>query len=421
MALDPVAQVIVDHYLNSRDFNGLPASSLAVTEADRRSVVLELLKTVQAEAVFGDRHPNPHIKAFAAEPLEEQIRKVEAHEDLEHVCLYPTSNVLEAVVDPSRYPGRPFTLRLALGDGQLDFRAFDLTVLEHYRNDPRYFYRNDDISGWISVREAHYRSEAMRESDKVMLETFGFCYDPDLNRAVAVFLRYLSDLSPEHQQVWATKMLTGDYKLHPSYFDSSVLGVRPEGVPIFDAFVHEQHHINEMCELMAKPHLFREDFRGENKPRGFGFLIRPTAREFNDFMLLLDKMMSDNINVKFFERDIDREVVEERTDGTRVATLKGTITMLEEWLAQFFRVRDVARRDEMIATFRTVRKMRQSPAHAVRDDDFDQRYFREQREVMSKAYDAVLTIRLIFSSHPAVTKKGYKVPDWLAAGRIWTH
>ena len=138
-------------------------------------------------------------------------------------------------------------------------------------------------------------------------------------------------------------------------------------------------------------------------------------------MLLLDKMMSANLNVTFFDGDIDREVVEERSGGTRVATLKGTITMLEEWLNRFYRVKDAARRDEMIAAFRTVRKVRQSPAHAIREDDFDQKYFREQREVMSKAYNAVLTIRLMFASHPAVTRSSYKVPDWLAAGRIWTH
>jgi hypothetical protein len=95
-----------------------------------------------------------------------------------------------SLVNPScsiALPRMPFTLRLALGDGQLEYRPFDLAVLEDYRNDPRYIYQSNDISGWISVHDEHYTSAAMREPDKVMLETFGFCYDDDMNRAVAVF------------------------------------------------------------------------------------------------------------------------------------------------------------------------------------------------------------------------------------------
>jgi hypothetical protein len=254
------------------------------------------------------------------------------------------------------------------------------------------------------------------------VESFGFCYDEDMNRAVAVFVRYLSDLSPEHQQIWAqiwaAKMLDGDYKLHPGYFDSAILGQRSEGVSIFDAFLHEQHHINQMCERMGKPHLFREEFVDGKRPRGFGFLIRPTLKEFNDFVVLLDRMMSDNLNVRFFEGDVEREIIEERNDGSRVVTPKGTITMLEEWFVRFFRPKDPGPRDEMVAAFKRVRKARQAPAHAVRKDDFDQKYFKEQREIVSQAYDAIRTIRLMLTHHPAV--KGYKVPDWLYEGRIWT-
>ena len=78
---------------------------------------------------------------------------------------------------------------LAQGAAQLEFRAFDLSVLEFYRNDPRYHYTTDDIHGSISVRQEH---SGLRDSDQVFLQTFGYCYDEDVNRAVAVFLRYLA-------------------------------------------------------------------------------------------------------------------------------------------------------------------------------------------------------------------------------------
>lgn len=60
----------------------------------------------------------------------------------------------------------------------------------------------------------------------------------------------------------------------------------------------------------------------------------------------------------------------------------------------------------------------QASIHAVHEDEFDQRYFREQRELVMKAYEAVRTLRLILANHPA-TKK-HEVPDWLFKGEIWT-
>ena len=73
----------------------------------------------------------------------------------------------------------------------------------------------------------------MTESDQVFLQTFGFCYDANLNRAVAVFVHYLSDLTPEHQQIWKAKELTGEYTLHPDYYRNSILGQWDEKISIF--------------------------------------------------------------------------------------------------------------------------------------------------------------------------------------------
>ena len=176
---------------------------------------------------------------------------------LESICVYPSRTYLENTVDRSSYSMVPFTLRLALGEPQLSFLAFDLSVLEIYRNDPRYYYSNDDISGSISISGSYYEDEAVPESDKVLLQSFGFAYTSELNRAVAVFLRYLDDLSPQHQQIWRAKLLDGDYKLHPGYFSSSILGNWHQGISIFQAFLEEIEHINNMCSLMGWPSLFR--------------------------------------------------------------------------------------------------------------------------------------------------------------------
>ena len=214
-------------------------------------------------------------------------------------------------MDRSTYENKPYILAMALGTPQLDFRAFDLSVLEFYRNDPRYIYENDDIRGWISISDEYFESESVPESDQVLLDTFGFCYDENFNRAVAVFVRYLADLSPEHQQIWKAKELQGDYLLHPDYYRNTILGDWGTGISIFDAFVKELQLINKMAEAMERPVLFREDF-SSGKPNKFGFLVRPTLESYNEFVLLLDKMVSDNISKKFFKGETQHEKEVER-------------------------------------------------------------------------------------------------------------
>ena len=138
-------------------------------------------------------------------------------------------------------------------------------------------YETDEISGRIC-----YDSENMAERDKTMLESFGFSYDAGDNRAVAVFLRYLVRLSPEHQQIWEAKELETEHVLHPDYYRKAILGDWREHESIFRAFLDELHLICQLTQGMGRPPLFRKDFGKDrdSKPREFGVLIRPTLKEF---------------------------------------------------------------------------------------------------------------------------------------------
>lgn len=143
-------------------------------------------------------------------------------------------------------------------------------------------------------------------------------------------------------------------------------------------------------------------------------------KEFNDFVLLLDKIISDNINKKFFLDDIPLESEEVRKkDGKIIVREKGTLQLLEEWLKTKVRVADTKPLEETIAPFKKVRKLRQQPAHALDEDIFDQAYFSQQRELIINAYSGVRTLRLLFANHPRV--KGHEVPAWLYKGEIYTY
>jgi hypothetical protein len=306
---------------------------------------------------------------------------------------------------------------LALGEPQLRALAFDPAVLEVYRNDPRYRYSTNDISGHISVTSEHHESAGMKASDKVLLQDFGFAYNDKYERAVAVYLRYLADLSPEHQQIWHARGLGDDYQLHPDHYRTTILGEWPERISMFDALLEELQTINAMTKAMGLPPLFRQGFSG--RPHGFAFLVRPTTKEFQDFVQLLDKMLSDNINRDFFKGQLPLETETPRADGKIVVSQKGTITLLSEWLTKRYRTPDRGPLDEALAVIRRVRQLRQRPAHAIDDIVFDKKLFAEQRQLMMDAYGAVRTLRLCLASHPMAW--AVVVSDELLEARIWTY
>lgn len=419
--MEPIVESALNQYFKSGDFNGLPIRTLFQSDADRELVRIKLGELLKQELItleFGYFHPNPHIKAFPVDPMHEATKKALAEDDFAHACVYPSPKVLKEHVSESDGIGKPFTRRLMLGEPQLMHHAFDLSILEFYRNEPRYHYEANDINGWISIRGEPGEDEydGMNESDQVFLQTFGFGYDQDMTRAVVVFNRYLHDLSAEHQQIWNSKLLPDRFRLHPDYYRNSILGDWGVKISIFEAFAQELKCINDLALLIGRPPLFRNDF--SIRPRNFSFLIRPTTKEFNDFVLLLDQMMSDNINKKFFGDDISYEDEEERSDGKIVVRPKGTIRMLEEWFLKEMRFTDSKPFEDMIKKFKNVRKLRQKPAHKPEDSKFDQKLFTEQRDLICDAYGAIRIIRLMLVNHPAT--KDYKVPELLYKAEIWT-
>lgn len=422
---DRILQEITSFYLESRDFNGIPAIKLTETLGigwkEMRDSLQELIEADLVGVLYSDAQDNTHILRTGFESKVVQISKLPTDE-LFHTCLYPLPKHLNRVLDVSGYTSEPYKLCLALGEPQLAYRSFDLTVLEYYRNDPRYSYSNDDINGWISVKNEYFESDQMPQYDQVLLETFGFSYDQNLNRAVAVYLRYLADLSPEHQQMWRMKELAGKYLIHPDYYRNTIVGDWGGKIPIFSALVDELYIINRMAEAMGRPPLFKQDYGeyGEGRPQKLSFLVRPTLEEFNSFILLLDKLLSDNINKRFFQGEVPHESEKERADGKITVEQKGTLQMLDEWIRKKFQTTDWEPWDEGIKALRDIRKLRQKPAHAIDENVFNQSYFKEQRELTIRAYKALRTIRLLLANHPSVRRANINIPKSLAEGDIWT-
>ncbi|OBT02695.1 AAA family ATPase [Vibrio cyclitrophicus] len=417
--IEKIYAKIEEQYFSSGDFNGLPVHKLLydlnVPMGELRAIIRH---GIDSNVLTVEMLGNTHIKSFSSVPKVKVLEHYDTEDFPSNMCLYPHPDRLKTTRKLSEYSDTPYQLELAKGSGQLDYVTFDLSVLEFYRNDPRYTYDTDFIHGYICITDEHFQSKLVPEKDQVILKSFGFAYDDDFNRYVAVFIRYLASLSPEHQQIWRAKEVIGDIKLHPDYFNSSINGSWGTRLSIFEAFVQELDIINKMAALMDKPPLFHNSFY-QDRPKDFGFLLRPTISEFNSFMHLLDKIMSDNINKKFFEDDVNVETEEERADGKVIVRNKGTIQILSDWIDKYYQIPDRKPVDDMLAAFRKVRKLRQKPAHKVNADAFDQSLFKEQREIVIKAYDAVRTLRLMLSNHPMVRTNPPKISERLYKGEIW--
>jgi len=110
------------------------------------------------------------------------------------------------------------------------------------------------------------------------------------------------------------------------------LGEWPENISIEIAFLDELEQINNLCNLIGRPPLFRTTFRHE-RPRGFGLILRPTKSNYGEFIHLLDKMVSENINRDFFVGtgiDLYRKI--RKQDESIESHAKSSLSLLREWL-----------------------------------------------------------------------------------------
>ncbi|CEL24002.1 AAA family ATPase [Methanobacterium formicicum] len=404
-----VMDAVISNYLESHDFNGISMHDLRsfASENELKNIIEDLINREKITLV---KDLNPHIKRFPDLPINKQLEILKENKGI--ICVYPHKKVLTEFVDKDEYQNEPFKRELLLGSAQLEPIFFELSVLDNYFNDPRYLVLNSDYNGSISIKDEFY--ESIPEKDRINLQTFGLGYNENGDRVIVVFLRYLSDLSPEHQQIWNTYKLSEKCLMDPDYFKNDILGEWTETVSIFNALCEEFFQINEMCKLMGKPPLFKENFR-EKRPDDFKIFLKPTLKNYNDFVLVLDKMISENINKDFFRGDIELTEDQTRRDGKIVVIQKGTIRLFEEWLRSKFKTDDEFF-EKIFGPIKLVRKERQDPAHRIDENVYNKKFHDDQDELILKMYIAIRNIRLAFANHPSV--RGHKVPEWLYEGRI---
>ena len=161
-----------------------------------------------------------HIKRFADLPIDRQ-RALLKTEALKEFCVYPTGSEILKNIDVTQWT---FSKALALAEPQLAYRAFNMGALERYTSDPRYTVSFKDYMGSMSIRDESFSDQGFPDRDKVSLQTFGLGISHKRIPHVVVYLRYLANLSPEHQQYWNSYLVSDDVRMCRQYYQSSLLG-----------------------------------------------------------------------------------------------------------------------------------------------------------------------------------------------------
>lgn len=128
-------------------------------------------------------------------------------------------------------------------------------------------------------------------------------------------------------------------------------------------------------------------------------------RSYLDFVNVLDKMLSQNIDIGFLGEDVPREDERGRP--------KGTIQLLQDWFeAVWLPASDASSAAAFLRPLKDIRKQRQRPAHKVEANAYDLGLFEKQKDLMDSACQSLMALATALSKNPDAASVA--VPDILS-------
>lgn len=400
-----VLQEIINYYLQSQDFNGLPIYRM---ENYNKEVLFKLIDNDFIEVISEREVLNPHIRGFSLN-IPKKIQKENVSDKKSHSCLYPSEKALEDIeVDYNR----PYTTLMQKGKEQFDIIFFNIEILERYINNPKFVIMDGGYRGTIYMHD-----EYEEEDNSDYIKDYGMAYSDGevFKRAVGVFLIDLTNLSPKIQMLWKAFELDNqdNYKINSGFVRNLIYGEWTTDYWIFHALIDEMKIINKQCQTMEINPLFSQTYGTHYSeiPEGYRNILLPTMKNYYDFVLVLEKMFVHNISIKAFQKD--SFLIEKIDRRNEKGEIKGSLTMLSEWLNKNIKTY-ISIDETIISPLKKIRKIRQIPAHQLTDNSFDVSLYNKQNELVIETYKSIRFIRLLFSNHPAT--ESIKIPDYLFTG-----
>ena len=439
MSEDIKQQILTSVYIffiSSHDFNGMPLRDVSRKFEIDYVESIELVKDlVRYGNISIQSSTNPHIIHTQHYAIDGQLKVLDMAKDNKEeilfsagditftsentdypICLYPSPDYLRSNRDVSELIEKPYTKMLALGEPQLEVHFFEIDVLERYYNDPRYRFEFEDYSGTISCETDENGNTILDEKDQTFLETFGLGFDENDNRVAVIFSRYLNDLPSGHQLYWQTKEIHSPCKVLEEYYVNSIEGDFTDSMSIFSAFIGELNCLYDLTKHIYGKSLFNQKFEEDKRPKEMTFFFLPTSKNYEYFVHLLDKMLSDNINKKFFDGNIEEYDLVPIDNNLIERIMKGTIKMLEEWFGKNFKPKNEQAYKDIFKFLKEIRKERQNPAHRISKNVYNKQYIEKQKDMIDKAYTVVRSLRTAFQQHPIA--RTFEVPSYLNDAKI---
>ncbi|WP_348945871.1 hypothetical protein ABHF33_04750 [Chitinibacter sp. FCG-7] len=418
--LKNIEKLVFSFFCDSSDYNGIPLRKVSQDLGLDYEESIDLIKElVKAEFVSIQSSTNPHIIGFKHHPVKYQLEilehaksiKVEkqlfgnfelAVEQTEYpICLYPTPKYAKENRYTDKYGYAKYSVELALSEPQMSFRFFETDILERYSNEPRFDFEFNDFSGQISCKYDDKGNPILREEDQIFLKSFGLGFDSSGARVIAVLLCDLGRLSSEHQVAWSAKEIPcTECKVLEDYSNNLIFGQWITSKSVFTALIDEINAIYKLTESIFGVPLFRKELDGEHRPKNFTFFFSPTSKNYYDFINILDKYLSENINKSFFEGTLELEELKPIGNNIVERVQKGTLRLLEEWVAKSFRFPDDSFPKKTLKPLKDVRNERQKPAHTVIENNYDSNFIDKQKKIVEACYISVSSLRRNIQTHP---------------------
>lgn len=397
MLQSDVLDAVIAFYIDSGDFNGLPIYPKDVDQSGI-DLIVSLVQRGLMQVVSDEDYLNMHIRPWQSRrSTDDQVSTLRAVASgiAFGACLYPRPLAMRDRPEPPRWADEPYRRRMAEGEGRLELAHFTLDVLENYRNDPRYHFDFADVEVHLGITDEAYLDESEPDRDKIASMRVGFSYNKGaaqsdvIVRRVCTFLCDLGDLTPEHQRRWQTYEVPAlDLSPHPLWW-GMMMGHWPEAVGPFQKILLEMQAINELFQLAYG----RDLFRSVERPREWGWVLRPSTAAWQEFILTTDKLLSDNLDHKA----LTAAGVSRDDDGGRPV---GSLRRLESLLVDGLH----ARRDlvpRVMTPLHDIRRDRQRPAHALDVPQTDQTVAVRQRDLLLAVTESLYILRRLIATEPA--------------------
>ncbi|WP_311211036.1 MULTISPECIES: hypothetical protein [unclassified Aeromicrobium] len=399
---DALLAKVIDHYLNSSKYNGLPFGESAGPHKNAEQLVHDGL----IQVVTSTDYLNTHIRPWVKDDVERQVTElIRVAAGGLAGCLYPTPKAMEAHA-PALTHTHPYRDRMTMGSGTLELAFFDLAALEGYVNDPDFTFEFGDDGFTFSTAPA-----SDYEADDLLSLEAGYAYDHTVDyrgdeairRYWTAFLCDLVDLPARHQTRLST-FERGDKDLspHPDWWQRHIGGRWLDHIGPFTKILCELKAINELWNLAFDADLFAT----VDRPRAWGWVLRPTTGSWNDFILLTDKLLSDNLRSSGLDA-----AGAPREDAK--GNLLGTLGRLQELILAASSTATVEGVRGVLDPLRQVRKERQVPAHKLADTVADGNVVNRQRDLLRDVAFSLDAIRLFAQTHPAVRSAAWEPPPYL--------